>query len=143
MELKNTENCKKVYCRHITRKSCLKVVRKLRKARRQFKIEMTKENEEDKLSYMTKKLTLINKRFRMHEKINTSEKAIKIAEMIKKKEINSECFLKLIKNMKPKKEEASAILNELGDVVEDTEEIKMVYSYHYKNLLMQKKQKHN
>ena len=41
--------------------------------------------------------------------------------------------------MKPKKEEASAILSELWDVVVDTEEIKMVYSYHYKNLLMQKK----
>ena len=44
--------------------------------------------------------------------------------------------------MKPKKEEASAILNEFGDIVVDTEERKMVYSYHYKNLLMQKKQKH-
>ena len=69
-------------------------------------------------------------------------KAIKIAEMIKKKGINSECFGKFIKNMKPKKEEASAILNELGDIVDDTEETKMVYSYHYKNLLIQKKQKH-
>ena len=44
--------------------------------------------------------------------------------------------------MKPKKEEASEILKELGDIVEDTEEIKMVYIYHYENLLMQKKQKH-
>ena len=49
---------------------------------------------------------------------------------------------KKIKNMKPKKEEASAILNEFGDIVVDTEERKMVYSYHYKNLLMQKNQKH-
>ena len=48
--------------------------------------------------------------------------------MIKKKGISSECFWKFIKNMKPKKEEASAILNELGDIVDDTEEIKMVYS---------------
>ena len=38
--------------------------------------------------------------------------------------------------MKQKKEEASAILNELGDVVEDTEEIIMVYINHYENLLM-------
>ena len=49
-----------------------------------------------------------------------SEKSIKIAEMMKKKGISSECFWKFIKNMKPKKEEASAILNELGDIVEDT-----------------------
>ena len=44
----------KKYCKHKTRKSCLKVVR-LRKARRQIKIEMTKEKEEDKLSYIKKK----------------------------------------------------------------------------------------
>ena len=44
--------------------------------------------------------------------------------------------------MKPKKEEGSAILNEVGDMVKDTEEIKMVHSYHYKILLKQKKQKH-
>ena len=66
-----------------------------------------------------------------------------MAEIIKKKGISSDCFCKFNKNMKPKKEEASAILNELGDIAVDTEEIKMVYSYHYKNLLMQKKQKHN
>ena len=40
-----------------------------------------------------------------------SEKAIKIAEMITMKGISSECFGKFIKNMKPKKEEANAILN--------------------------------
>ena len=33
------------------------------------------------------------------------------------------------------KEEASTILNELGEMVEDTEEIKIIYSYHYKNQL--------
>ena len=69
------------------------------------------------------------------------KKAIKIAEMIKNKG-SAQCFWQFIKNMNLKKEKASAILNELGDIVEDTEEIKMVYSYHYKNLLMQKKQKH-
>ena len=56
----------------------------------------------------------------MHEKMKTCEKEIKIAEMIKKKDISQECFGKFIKNMKPKKEEAGAILNELWDVVEDT-----------------------
>ena len=40
--------------------------------------------------------------------------------------------------MKPKKEEASEALTELGDVVEDTEEIKMTNSCHYENLLMHK-----
>ena len=39
--------------------------------------------------------------------------------------------------MKPNKEEASAILNEFGDIVEDTVEIKMVYSYYFHNLLAQ------
>ena len=42
--------------------------------------------------------------------------------------------------MKPKKEEATAILNGLGDVVEDTEEIKMVYSC--QKPLSEKKQKY-
>ena len=70
MELKNTENCyKKVYCEHQTRKSCIEIVTKLRKARRQIKIDMAKEREEDKLSYMTKKLTLINKGISMHEEM--------------------------------------------------------------------------
>ena len=83
-------------------------------------------------------MTLINERISMHGKMKKSEKAIIIDEMIKKKGISSGCLRKFIRNMKPKKEEASAILNELGDIVEDTEEIKMAYSYHYKNLLMQK-----
>ena len=41
--------------------------------------------------------------------------------------------------MKAKKEEESAILKELVDIVEDTKEIKIVHSYHYKNLLLPKK----
>ena len=67
-----------------------------------------------------------------------SETAIKTSEMIKKRGISSECFWKNIKNMKPKKEEASAILNELGNVVEDTKEIIVVYGNRCENLLVQK-----
>ena len=58
-------------------------------------MEMTKEKGEDKLSYMKKKMTCNNERISMHEKMKTSEKAIKIAEMIKKKGISSECFLEV------------------------------------------------
>ena len=69
MELKQILSiAKKVHCKHKTWKSCLKVIRKLWKVRRQIKIDMTKEKEEDKLSYMNKKLTLINKRIGMQEK---------------------------------------------------------------------------
>ena len=68
---------------------CLKVVRKLRKARRQIKIDMTKEKEQYKIGHMTMKLTLINERISILEKIKKSEKAIKIAEIIKKKGISS------------------------------------------------------
>ena len=54
---------------------------------------MTNEKEEDKLSYVKKKMTLINERTRMHEKMKTSEKAIKIAEMIKKERDQLRVFL--------------------------------------------------
>ena len=67
------------------------VVRKLRKARRQIKIDITKEKDEDKLSFMTKKPTLINDRISMNEQIKKSEKAIKVSEMIKWKRVSSEC----------------------------------------------------
>ena len=46
---------------------------------------MKKEKEEDKLSYMKKKMTLINERISMHEKVKQSEKAIEIAVMKKRK----------------------------------------------------------
>ena len=46
---------KKVYCKHKAGKSCLKVARDFIKTRRLIKIDMRKEMEEAKLSYMTKK----------------------------------------------------------------------------------------
>ena len=55
---------------------------------------MTKEKEGNILSYTKKKMTLINERISMNEKMKNSEKAIKIAEMIKKKGISS-VFLKV------------------------------------------------
>ena len=58
---------------------------------------------------MKKKMTLINERISIHEKMKTSEKAIKIAVMIKRNGSAQSVFWKLVKNMKPKKEEASAI----------------------------------
>ena len=42
--------------------------------------------------------------------------------------------------MKPRRDEASAILDVLWDIAEDTEEIKMVHGYHHYNLLTQEKQ---
>ena len=51
---------------------------------------MTKEKEEDKVIYVKKKMTLIKERISMHEKMKQSEKAIKIAVMIKK--IGISCF---------------------------------------------------
>ena len=80
---------------------------------------------------MTKKVTIISERIRLHENMTTSVKDIKIAEKIKKKGINSERCWKLIKNMKPKNEEARAQVKELGDILEDTEELKMDHSYQY------------
>ena len=43
---------------------------------------MTKENEKDKLNYMTNKLTLIDEIISMHENMIKTEK---VAEMIKRK----------------------------------------------------------
>ena len=57
---------------------------------------MTKEKKGDQLSYMTKKLTLIDESISMHEKMKKSEKAIKIAVRIRKKGISSECYWKFI-----------------------------------------------
>ena len=45
---------------------------------------MKEEKEEDKLSYMKKKMTFIIQRINMHEKMKKSEKAAKITEMIKR-----------------------------------------------------------
>ena len=92
---------------------------------------MTKEKEEYKLRYITKKMTLINERISMHEKMKKIEKSIKIAEIIKKKGTSSECSWKFINNMKPKKEEASAMNMGIKLRIQRN---KMVYSYHYKNL---------
>ena len=52
-------------------------------------------------------------------------------------------FLKFIRNREPKIEEASAILNDLWDIVEDMEEIKMVYIYRHENLLTQESRNTN
>ena len=50
---------------------------------------------------MTKNQTLINERISMQEEMKKSERSIKIVEMVRKKGVSE--------NMKPKKEEASAI----------------------------------
>ena len=52
---------------------------------------------------MTKNLTLINKRISMQGNMTKSEKAIKVAEMIKKKHVSS-VFVEVCKNMKQKKQ---------------------------------------
>ena len=82
----------------------------------------------------------VNNKLKMKKMIRNN-KANKVAEIMKKQWIRSECFCQFISNMKTKYEDASSVLIEYFDIAKDTEKIKLAHIKHHNNLLALKKAK--
>ena len=131
-----TDIAESIYVRKKKKKKELKAVRMLKRRKKEIKSKFSQATPQEKAIYV-KRRKLINEHIENHQREENKQRTISVANKIKReKGFDGGAFWEFNKRSKGKKKEAAtAMKNERGEITENPEEIINIYKNFYEKLL--------